>query len=144
MKKIILILILFITFNTVQSQNRRDKIKEFKIAFITERLNLSTEEAQKFWPIYNAHEEKVESYRRKDLKEVREAMRDGNLSESEAQQILDKFMDVQDKLHQANKQLVQDLQNVIPPQKIIALKAAEEGFKKVLVDKLRERRERRN
>lgn len=144
MKKLILILTLFVTFNSVQSQDRRDKIKEFKIAFITERLNLSSEEAQTFWPIYNAHEAKIEGIRKNDLREVREAMRRGNLSESEAKQVLNQFMSVQDKLHQANKQLVKDLDNVIPPQKIIALKAAEEEFKRVLVGKLKERRERRN
>lgn len=144
MQRFILIISLLFTLSSVQSQNQRDKIKAFKIAFITERLDLSSEEAQNFWPIYNAHEEKVENFRKNELREVREAMRRGNLSESDAQNILDKFMAVQDKLHEANKQLVKDLNKVIPPQKIIALKAAEEAFKKVLVEKLKERRERRN
>ena len=31
----------------------QDKIESFKIAFITQRLNLTAEEAQKFWPIFN-------------------------------------------------------------------------------------------
>lgn len=144
MQRFILIISLLFTLSSVQSQNQRDKIKAFKIAFITERLDLSSEEAQNFWPIYNAHEEKVENFRKNELRDVREAMRRGNLSESDAQNILDKFMAVQDKLHEANKQLVKDLNKVIPPQKIIALKAAEEAFKKVLVEKLKERRERRN
>ena len=138
MQRFILIISLLFTLSSIQSQNRRDKIKEFKIAFITERLDLSSEEAQNFWPIYNAHEEKVENFRKNELRDVKEAMRRGNLSESDAQKILDKFMAVQDKLHEANKQLVKDLNKVIPPQKIIALKAAEEAFKKVLVEKLKE------
>ena len=58
--------------------------------------------------------------------------------------LINELLHVQDKLHEANKQLVNDLNKVIPPQKIIALKAAEEAFKKVLVEKLQERRERRN
>lgn len=34
-------------------------VEAYKTAFITQRLNLSTEEAQKFWPIYNAYSAEV-------------------------------------------------------------------------------------
>ena len=30
-------------------------VEAYKTAFITQRLNLTTEEAQKFWPIYNSY-----------------------------------------------------------------------------------------
>ena len=66
----------------------KERIKAQKVAFITERLDLSSKEAQQFWPIYNAFEDKIDDMRKNDLKEVRQAMRRGNLSESEAQQDL--------------------------------------------------------
>ena len=31
----------------------KDKIRTLKVEFITEKLNLSSVEAEKFWPIYN-------------------------------------------------------------------------------------------
>ena len=120
----------------------QERIKAQKVAFITERLNLSSEEAQNFWPIYNAFEEKVNRMRQNDLREVRQAMRRGNLSDNEAQDLLDQFMAVEDKMHEAKKQLVKDLSGTIPPQKIIQLKSAEDAFNRTLLDMLKQRREK--
>ncbi|MEM9679713.1 MAG: sensor of ECF-type sigma factor [Bacteroidota bacterium] len=147
MKRLIIpVLVLVFSFNATAQRGNQEQIKERikaqKIAFITERLNLSTEEAQQFWPIYNAFETKTEEFRKNDLREVRQAMRRGNLSDKEAQDILDKFMAVEDKLHEAKKQLVRDLRSVIPPQKIIALKTAEDAFKNKLLEILQKRKAR--
>ena len=51
-------------------------------------------------------------------------------------------MRVEDKIHDAKKQLVKDLGSAIPPQKIIALKSAEDAFNKKIMEMLRERREK--
>jgi Spy/CpxP family protein refolding chaperone len=145
MKRLIIpMLTLFICFNAYSQRDGKmhERIKAQKVAFITERLNLSPEEAQKFWPIYNAFEDKVTKMRQNDLREVRQAMQKGNLSDSEAQQVLDQFMNVEEQLFEAKKQLVKDLRNVIPPQKIIQLKAAEDAFNKKLMKMLQQRREK--
>ena len=120
----------------------QERVKAQKVAFITERLDLSADEAQKFWPIYNAFEDTTENIRKNDLKDVRQAMRRGNLSDSEAQSLLDQYMAAEEKLHTAKKQLVSDLNKVIPPQKIIALKAAEDAFNRMIIEKLKQRQQR--
>lgn len=146
MKRLIIpLLLLMFCFSSWAQQGERqmkERIKAQKVAFITERLDLSSKEAQQFWPIYNAFEDKIEDMRKNDLKEVRQAMRRGNLSESEAQLILDQFMRVEDKIHDAKKQLVKDLGTTIPPQKIIALKSAEDAFNKKIMEMLQQRREK--
>ncbi|MBT8253004.1 MAG: sensor of ECF-type sigma factor [Flavobacteriaceae bacterium] len=145
MKRIILsLLLLMMSFSSWGQQGEREmqkRIKAQKVAFITEQLNLSPGEAEKFWPIYNSFEEKVNNMRQNDLREVRQAMRRGNLSDSEAQKLLDQFMAVEDKMHLAKKQLVKDLGGAIPPQKIIQLKSAEDAFNKKLLQMLQKRRE---
>lgn len=146
MRKIIFkILILLISFNAYSQRDGKmhERIRAQKVAFITERLDLSPDEAQQFWPIYNVFENKIQSFRKNDLKQVREAMRKGNLSDKEAQQVLVKFMDVEEKIHQAKKQLVKDLQSAISPQKIIKLKSAEDAFNKKLMNMLQQRREKK-
>jgi len=40
-----------------------DRVKAYKIAYITDQLSLTEKEAQKFWPIYNAHEELMRKFR---------------------------------------------------------------------------------
>lgn len=144
MKHILLTIVAFVFVSQVFAQRNinPERIKAQKVAFITERLNLSADEAQKFWPIYNAFEDETNDIRQNDLREVRQAMRRGNLSDSEAQQLLDKFMAAEDKLHQAKKELVNDLKSVLPAQKIIGLKAAEDAFKQRLLQILQQRKEK--
>ena len=63
MKKLLLILILVsanISFLRAQDgtddPKKAEKIESLKIAFITQKLNLSSDEAQRFWPVYNRYE----------------------------------------------------------------------------------------
>jgi len=44
--------------NAQRDRNRHEQIQAMKIAYITERLDLSSEEAEKFWPIYNDYNDK--------------------------------------------------------------------------------------
>ena len=145
MKKLIPILVLLISFSGFSQGGKiQERIKAQKIAFITEKLSLTTEEAQQFWPIYNTYENKVEDIRSKDLKPLKQEMRRGDISDKRADEILEKLMDAETKMHEAKLQLVQDLKKVISSKKIILLKAAEDQFNKVLLDRLKKMRENRN
>lgn len=44
-------------------QNAKDQIEALRIAFISQQLNLTPEEAQKFWPVYNAYRSESEALR---------------------------------------------------------------------------------
>jgi hypothetical protein len=64
MKKYLLITALFVGFllpARAQDENKNDggRIEALKIAYITRKLNLSTEEAQKFWPVYNKYTDEI-------------------------------------------------------------------------------------
>lgn len=121
----------------------QEKIKAQKVAFITEKLDLSSKEAQNFWPVYNAFEEKTNNTRRSDLYKIRTAMKKEDLSEKEANNIIDQLMAVEDKMHNAKQQLIRDLKKVLPPQKIIKLKGAEDAFNRELMKSYRDRRQQR-
>jgi hypothetical protein len=43
------------------NQSAKDRIEALRIAFISQQLNLTPEEAQKFWPVYNAYRSESES-----------------------------------------------------------------------------------
>ncbi len=65
-------LLLFLTVASfAQDRPDREKIKALKVAFITERLDLSSKEAQLFWPIYNEQGSKMEDLRVKEGSQVR-------------------------------------------------------------------------
>ena len=73
MKKILLFIAVFIGIMTTaiaqdnpqggNGKNDGSRIEALKIAYLTKKLNLSTEEAQKFWPIYNKYSEEIRSVR---------------------------------------------------------------------------------
>jgi hypothetical protein len=66
MKKIILfILYTGLAFSTMAQDEQKDlqRLQAYKIAFLTKKLTLSPEEAQRFWPIYNKYEEELRAAR---------------------------------------------------------------------------------
>ncbi|WP_111683929.1 sensor of ECF-type sigma factor [Winogradskyella tangerina] len=145
MKKLILLLTLMIGFSSYaqMGEKMQERIRAQKIAFLTDKLQLTTEEAQQFWPIYNAFEAKVEEIKSKVLRPLKKEMRSGDVTDKRAEEILDKVMEAETDTHNANLELVQDLKKVISAKKIIRLKAAEDQFNQILLDKLKEFRERR-
>lgn len=144
-KNIIIPLLLFIicfsSFAQTGGRDWRQQIKTQKVAFITEQLNLTPNEAQKFWPIYNTFEDKLHQIRRNDERAIREAMKKESLTEKEAQDIIDQYLAVENKTHLAKQQLIKDLGKVLSPQKIIKLKIAEDAFNRKLMESYRQRRE---
>ncbi|HEY8689987.1 MAG TPA: hypothetical protein VIM07_12190 [Chitinophagaceae bacterium] len=69
MKKFVLFLVLITaSFSLVKAQDDKDKrsekIQALKIAFITQKIELTSDEAQKFWPVYNRYETEIrQAYR---------------------------------------------------------------------------------
>ena len=147
MKKIILVAIIFTSIFASAQRNRgemREKIKAQKVAFITEKLDLSADEAAKFWPIYNTFEEATQQIKFKDLRAIKSEMRNNpDLSDEKAQKLLDKLIAAENDMHKAKVELVNDLREVISAKKIIRLKAAEDEFNRKLLERLKELRKKR-
>ena len=144
-KRLIPILILLVSFTGFAQRGGeiQEKIKAQKIAFITDKLELTSEEAQQFWPIYNAFEAKVEKIKSEDLRPLKKEMRQGDVSDKRAGEILEKLIEAETEMHNARLELVEDLKTVISAKKIIMLKVAEDQFNQKLLDRLKEFRERR-
>lgn len=141
MKKSILIIILFLSLNAF-AQGRGEKLKALKVAFITERLDLTQEEAQKFWPIYNAYEEN-ERKLRLDTFEERKDLNVETLSESEANDIIDNFTKAENERHLIKQQFIKDIRKVLPAKKVILLKKVEDDFKRQMLEQFKRRRQGR-
>lgn len=136
------ILILFLVISTTALAQRGDKIKAYKTAFLTETLELTSAEAEKFWPVYNATEEKLTTLRRQERKEIFEIIKGdfNSLSEAEANALIDKAISIKEKELLYQKELIQNLKGILPAKKILKLKRAEEEFKRMLLRKMKDRR----
>jgi Spy/CpxP family protein refolding chaperone len=144
MKK--LMIILFLATLGMNAQDRKfEEIKAHKIAFITEKVNLTANQAQKFWPIYNKHEQEVMALRKTQLEGFK-TLRNKNvddLSEAKAKAMLLKHGQVKAQLTKKMVQLISLLEGVITPQQTIKLLMAEEDFKKRLLKRFRGRNQNR-
>ncbi|MBW1295729.1 sensor of ECF-type sigma factor [Aquimarina litoralis] len=144
MKKILLLCLMIFTMNLSFGQRGpRGKVKALKIAYITEQLDLSSKEAQQFWPIYNEHEETMDNLKRSERKSIRaikEANGFNNITEEQAEGFLNNYLSAEEQKFQARKKLISNLQKVIPHKKILKLIKAEMDFNKRLLKQLRDRR----
>ena len=107
------------------------KIKAAHAAYITERLGLTPEEAEKFWPVYREY-----SQRRQEIRQQLKTARDKGTPEKE-------LLDLDLKLKQQQLDLEKDysgrMQKLITPQKLMNLKQAEGDFRKLLLRQIQQR-----
>lgn len=132
MKKLLFILI--ITLSSFSFSQTDDKIEQLKIAFFTEELELTPEEAKLFWPVYNKHTKIYYSLRDQNWSSVKKRLdKIENLSESEADQLLSDYLDYKSQRNKLRVNYVRELKEVISPKQIMMLKKAEYDFNKKLI-----------
>jgi hypothetical protein len=112
---------------------RSEQIESIKVAFITSKLDLTTEEAQKFWPVYNSYTEEFLEL----LKKRREARYNKN---TDPDATITADLTYESKMLELKKKYRKLSAKAIPPQKILALYKAESEFREHLYKQLNNRR----
>lgn len=121
-------------------KERHEKIDAAKTAFMTDKMNLNTEQSQKFWPLYNEYDAKRQQIRRKSrtLKEDNlEALSDAELKES-----INTMLEGRQQELNLEKEYLEKFQKVISVRQVAAMYKAEKEFMKVLLKKLNDDRPR--
>ncbi|WP_461533636.1 hypothetical protein [Sinomicrobium sp.] len=134
------VLLLFCVAGMAQEKSKREQFKALKVAYITEKLSLSSEEAEKFWPVYNSYYDKISALRRREYKGVRKKIRQNgidNISEQEAEKLLSELEAIEYENYQEDIKLTKKLKGIIPTTKILLLKKAEKDFNRALLHKLK-------
>jgi len=122
-----------------QNNNAKEKIKAARIGLITQRLGLTPEQAEKFWPIYNEFTQK-----RTDLKQqYKDAEKNINPNKPDPKQE-QALVDLGLKLKQDELTLEKDysgkLMSVITAQQLLNLRQAERDFRNIIINMLNNRR----
>ena len=138
-----ILFLLVTTFAFAQGhKEKQEKLKALKVAYITEQLELTTDEAQKFWPIYNDYQEKQFDLRHEKMRTILGKLDVGNiekLSEKEASALLSQMQGVEETLFTLQKKYIKDLQSILSDKKIMKLKKAEGDFNRHLLKQMREK-----
>ena len=144
MKRILLILsVLMFSVSVSGAQDKgkkdwNDRWKAEKIAYLTDAMDLSSAEAEKFWPVYNKCEcEKKRSFKAviEAYKALDEALQNGK-DDSEVKKLLDKYLDAQDFGKDIDRKYVAEYRKVLPDKKVAKLYVAEEAFRRQQIHKL--------
>ena len=141
-KNILVVVFLLATTTLLFGQRRPDKekIKALKVAYITEQLDLSSTEAQVFWPIYNAHQERMEAFRNQERAEIYGKLRDmESLSDSEIEALFQDLVTLENDKHKVSQQFLKDIRKVISAKKTFLLLKTENGFKRRLLQQYRQK-----
>lgn len=97
---------------------------------------MTSDEAQKFWPIFNAYEAEHKVIKEKCKLEP-DANKDGTVSEEEAEKALTKQVEARQAQVDLIKKYNIEFKKAIPASKIVKLYQANEDFKKVLLQRLK-------
>lgn len=116
----------------------RDRFRSEKVAFLTSEMNISPEEAEKFWPVYNqiqdeknaAQKEVMDSYRALEL-----AVAEGK-SADELSAALDRYRTAVAKRHEISEGTCDRLKAVLPVEKVAKYYVSEEKFRREQIHKL--------
>lgn len=134
--KLVLALLLLISFSVTAQSTKKEKVKALKIAYLTNHLSLTTSEAEKFWPVYNSYEKTQYELRHEKMELIRKKLDSQNvedLSDKEAQALLKQIEETEEEMYLNRKKFMTALKSILSPVKILKLKKAEDDFNKSLL-----------
>ena len=126
-----------------QSQEVLDKIESAKIALITQRLDLTPEQAEKFWPIYREYSNKQREINR-EFQNLRRNYNPNSASEEESKRMVETGQKIKENLLNLDREYADRMLQVINNRQLLSLRKAENDFREELMRRLRRQRQMRN
>lgn len=139
MKKIITLILfsLICYLGNAQSQNAREKIEAARIALITERLELTPEQAEKFWPVYREYSLKQREINQ-EFQQLKRNYDPNRATEDESKKVLEAGQQIKERQLSLERTYTERMQNVVTTRQLMNLKKAEQDFREMLMDRIRQ------
>ena len=153
MKKVLipLLLLLVIAFGTAAQQQddndppqqadpkAQEKINSLRIAYLTDKLGLTPEQAEKFWPIYREFAERRKEIR-SELRQAAKGIDKNNPDPKKQQELVDLSLKVKQRVLDLEKDYSGRLLKVVTAEQMLRLPNAEAEFRAYLNDLIQQRR----
>lgn len=150
MKKLIILSVaVLLSSISVTSQARqawendwKEKLQSEKIAFLTMEMDITPQEAQVFWPVYNQVEKEKDAALQEAIK-THKALAAAVESNNSTQiaTCLDNYIKAQEKLRDLESKAAEEYRKALPVEKVAKLYIAEEKFRRQHIRKLHENRQ---
>jgi hypothetical protein len=146
MRKIIIMAFLALIFckEAVAQEGGKERIRAYRTAYITQELDLSSEEAEKFWPVYNEFDKKLFQLKvekiRKEKHRIKELGGPDQLSDEDAKKTLFDMLTFEKEAAVTREKMYKELSKILSPVKLMKLYVAEMNFNKKLLHEYRKRK----
>ena len=109
-----------------------EKFQAEKVAFLTQQMDLTVEEAQAFWPVYNEYSKASDAAHKEMMQAMDKIHKCAELTDAEASAAIDALLAAQNKENELKAQYTEKFKKVLPVKKVAALFAADDAFRKHL------------
>ena len=123
------------------------KLEATKVAYFTEKLNLTPEEAQVFWPVYNKWwGEKQEAYRkvRESMDAIEKLEAKGGYTDPQMKKLIKEYSKNLALESEIFDMYIEEFYKILPTDKVAKIFIAEKGFRNMLTQMWREKKHARN
>ncbi|HCM77849.1 MAG TPA: hypothetical protein DIS90_15805 [Cytophagales bacterium] len=124
----------------IQDPKAREKIEAARIGLISERLGLTPEQAERFWPVYREFTQK----RGEMVREFRQAQREvgpDNKDPDKQRELVELGLKIKQRQLDLEKDYSRRMMDVISAQQIMNLRNAEKEFQRMILNQLQQRRD---
>lgn len=123
------------------TKEQKEELESMKVAFLTKKLELTPDEAKKFWPVYNQAGNELDKLREARMKQHREIRdRKDQLTDKDYEKMVDNEIIYRQQELDIMKKYSSQYKQILPMRKVAMLYRAEEEFKKELLQRMREKR----
>ena len=130
----LLILYSLNSFAQLDKQEKLKKLQEQKIEFFTKRLELTSQESRKFWPVYNDYQNRKNLISQERKNTVIYFMENSeNIGEEETADLLDKYINYQKKETKLLEVYTNKFREFLPEKKVIKVFILEVQFRQWLL-----------
>ena len=127
-------------FAQPNKQNWHEKMMSEKIGYLTAELELTPEEAQVFWPVYNKIAEKNKEQNKavgEAYKALTQALKEGTASDKEIDKLLDQYLVAKQAQKENGKNDAAQYRKVLPSKKVAKLYIAEENYRRHQINRMK-------
>ena len=117
----------------------QEKIKNLRIAYISDKLGLTPDQAEKFWPVYREFSDQRKEIR-KEMIEARKQIKTDNPDQAKQEELVKLGLTLKQRELDLEKTYSERLLRVISAQQILNLRKAEGDFQRIVLEQVQQRR----
>lgn len=121
-----------------QEPGQSDRVRQAKVKFFNEKLELTPQESKLFWPVYNDYQSRKNRLANERRNIMRFYVENGdNMSEKEISESLDRYIEIEIEETELLSTYNDKFKTILPESKVIKIYFVEVQFRNFLLKQLR-------